>query len=97
METQSGELTMHALRMTVTIPETRRLEITIPPGLPSGPAEIIVLTGAGIATEGARTRALGADTFSEIAEWRKSRGTWRPREELDRTLEEERSGWEDNG
>jgi hypothetical protein len=31
----------------VVIPESRRIEIALPEGLPTGPAEIIVLTGPG--------------------------------------------------
>jgi len=88
---------MHALRMAVTIPETRRLEIVLPPGLPSGPAEIIVLAGASSANDADGCRGHLADTLSQVTSWRGRRSAWRQREELDRELGEERSSWEQGG
>lgn len=35
-----------AVKLEVVIPESRRIEIALPEGLPTGPAEIIVLTGS---------------------------------------------------
>ena len=97
MEAQPGCPALHALRIAVTIPETRRLEIVLPPGLPSGPAEIIVLAGAGSADEADEGRDRLAGTLSQVTSWRGRRSAWRPREELDRELVEERSSWEPGG
>jgi hypothetical protein len=47
---------MHAAKIAVVIPEDHRLQIQLPPDLPAGPAEIIVLAPPQAAVENAPPR-----------------------------------------
>jgi hypothetical protein len=51
---------MHAAKLTIVIPESHRVELTLPADLPAGPAQVIVVAGAP-SDDGARARAMGMD------------------------------------
>jgi len=51
---------MHAAKLKILIPESHRVELTLPAELPSGPAEITVVA-APVPSEGSRARGMGMD------------------------------------
>jgi hypothetical protein len=51
---------VHVAKLNILIPESHRLELTLPADLPSGPAELTVVV-APARGEGARARAMGMD------------------------------------
>jgi hypothetical protein len=51
---------MRAAKLNILIPESHRVELTLPAELPSGPAELTVVV-APVQGEGARARAMGMD------------------------------------
>jgi hypothetical protein len=51
---------MHAAKLDILIPESHRVELTVPADLPSGPAELTIVV-APARGEGARARAMGMD------------------------------------
>jgi hypothetical protein len=55
-----ARVTVHAAKLNILIPESHRVELTLPADLPSGPAELTVVV-APARGEGARARAMGMD------------------------------------
>ena len=51
---------MHAAKLNILIPESHRVELTLPAELPAGPAELTVVV-APARGEGVRARAMGVD------------------------------------
>jgi len=51
---------MHATKLSIVIPESHRVEVTLPADLPAGPAELTVVV-APARHEGARARGMGMD------------------------------------
>jgi hypothetical protein len=82
---------MNAIKLQVVVPESRELKITLPPEVPPGAAEVIVLT----------------EVISEPppGSWERIRQflactppaqPGRTKEDIDRYLEEERASWGDD-
>lgn len=80
---------MNAVKLQVIVPENRELTLTLPPEVPPGAAEVIVLVP--------EPEPKGSDVESMlrlVEEWRaKHPGSHRSKEEIDRYLEEERVSW----
>jgi hypothetical protein len=51
---------MHATKLSIFIPESHRLELTVPAELPSGPAQITIVSTVAPGPR-ARARAMGMD------------------------------------
>ena len=81
---------MEAYKLKVAIPEDRVLRL--PDDVPTGPAEIIVLS------EGAVTQPTDVEGLLRLGdEWRaKHPHLRRSKEEIDRYLAEERASWDDD-
>jgi len=83
---------MNAVKLLAVVPENRELKITLPPEVPPGTVEVIVLVP--------EPELKGSDVESMLRlvdEWRaKHPGSYRSKEEIDRYLEEERTSWGDD-
>ncbi len=83
-----GREPMHAIKIQVIVPENRELKITLPPKVPPGSAEVIVLVPEQEAKGSNVTEVLRL-----VDEWRATHPGRRSKEEIDRYLEEERASW----
>ncbi len=68
---------VRTINLTTDIPINRQVSITLPPDVPAGPAELVVV----IAPRAARVRTLGDLARSEFF------GMWRDRTDMDDSLE----------
>jgi len=82
---------MNAIKLQVIVPENRELKITLPPEVPPGAAEVIVL----VAEREQQESNLDA-ILRLVEEWREKHPGHRSKEEIDRYLEEERASWGDD-
>jgi len=81
---------MNAVKIDVVIPENHELKITVPPEMPPGPAEVIVLRDAAVPSP--------PGSWERIRQYFLTTPPARPgktKEEMDRYLAEERSSWDD--
>ncbi len=60
MATKYSERVVQAAKLTILIPESHRVELTLPADLPTGPAEVTVVAAPGPGA-GGRARAMGMD------------------------------------
>ena len=82
---------MNAIKLQVIVPESRELTITLPPDVPPGAAEVIVLT------EAAPEPLPGSwERIRQFLDRTPPAWPGRTKEEIDRYLEEERASWEDD-
>ena len=82
---------MNAIKLQVVVPESRELKITLPPEVPPGVAEVIVLVPE------QEPKASNLDAILRLVEeWRRKHPGRRSKEEIDRYLEEERASWGDD-
>ena len=82
---------MNAVKLQAVVSENRELKITLPPEVPSGAVEVIVLVP--------EPEPKGSDVESMlrlVEEWRAKHPVRRSKEEIDRYLEEERASWGDD-
>jgi len=79
---------MRAIKMAARVDKDRKIMLEMPPDVPEGPAEVIVLV-SGAPRENAHALLEAADR------WRAKIPFRRTKEEIDRYLEEERASWED--
>jgi hypothetical protein len=82
---------MNAVKLQVIVPENRELMITLPPEVPPGAAEVIVLTEA--------TSAPPPGSWERIRQFLDRTPPARPgrtKEEIDQYLKEERASWGDD-
>jgi hypothetical protein len=86
---------MHAYKIAVTISAQRTVQL--PDEVPAGPAEVIVLVGAGQAAPAEEEEAPSKNDalFSILEALRTSGHGRRSKEEIDTELAEERGSWED--
>lgn len=82
---------MNAIKLQVVVPESRELKITLPPEVPPGAAEVIVLVPEQ-EPRGSNVEAI----LHLVDEWRAKHPGRRSKEEIDRYLEEERASWGDD-
>ena len=89
---------MHAHKISVTVPASRRLEIELPSDLPEGEAEVIVLfpqraaQGPVRPRPGSREAILAAEPVTEA--WRTANpDKLLTADEIDAYLAEERASW----
>ncbi len=82
---------MNAVKLQVVVPESRELTITLPPEVPPGEAEVIVLVPER-EPKGSNVEAI----LHLVKEWREKHPGHRSKEEIDRYLEEERASWGDD-
>lgn len=80
---------MHAIKIDVVVPENRELRVTLPPEVPTGKAQVIVLS---------QNQAEPGTNVSLILqrgyEWRsKHPELLRAKSDIDRGMEEERASW----
>ena len=81
---------MNAVKLQVVVPESRELTITLPPEVPPGEAEVIVLTQpVSMASRGSWERVRAFLERTPPAR------PGRTKEEIDRYLAEERTSWGD--
>ena len=82
---------MNAVKLQVVVPESRELTITLPPEVPPGEAEVIVLTeAASIAPRGSWERVRAFLERTPPAR------PGRTKEEIDQYLAQERASWGDD-
>jgi len=83
---------MQTCSFETAIPESRRLELTLPDDFPAGAAEVIVLARS------KRTRPANAGmSLAEFFAWLKEQpASGRSREEIDAQIAEERDSWGDD-
>ena len=82
---------MNAVKLQVVVPESRELTITLPPEVPPGEAEVIVLT------QTVSTAPRGS--WERIRAFLERTSPARPghtKEEIDQYLAEERASWGDD-
>ncbi len=82
---------MNAVKLQAVVSENRELKITLPPEVPPGAVEVIVLVP--------EPEPKGSDVESMlrlVEEWRAKHPVRRSKEEIDRYLEEERASWGDD-
>ena len=82
---------MNAVKLQAVVSENRELKITLPPEVPPGVVEVIVLVP--------EPEPEGSDVESMlrlVEEWRAKHPVRRSKEEIDRYLEEERASWGDD-
>lgn len=80
---------MNAVRLQVIIPENRELRLALPPEVPPGAAEVIVLTDA--------TAPPPVGSWESIQQFLNHTPPAQPgrtKEEIDRYVAEERASWE---
>ena len=82
---------MNAIKLQVIVPESRELKIMLPPEVPPGAAEVIVLVPE------QESKESNLDAILRLVEkWRREHQGHRSKEEIDRYLEEERASWGDD-
>ena len=82
---------MKAVKLQAVVPENRELTITLPPEVPPGEVEVIVLSQT--------VTAPPPGSWERIQQFLSRTPPARPgrtKEEIDRYLEEERASWGDN-
>jgi len=84
---------MQAYKLAVTISEKRTVQL--PPDVPAGPAEIIVLFGATQVPTSAGASSSNAALFQFLETLRASDHPTRSKEEIDAELADERASWDD--
>jgi len=86
-----GKKNMNAIKLQVIIPESRELKITLPPEVPPGAAEVIVLT------EAVPEPPPGSwERIRQFLDRTPPAQPGRSKEEIDQYLAEERASWGDN-
>lgn len=78
---------MRAIKLTTHVSEDRILHLQLPEDVEEGPAEVIVLVPEG-------TRSSGHTLRDFLLRLRSSPRQIRSKEDIDRSLEEERGSWE---
>jgi hypothetical protein len=79
---------MKAIKISTRVGEDRTIHLQLPPETPEGLAEVIVLVPD-------QSQSTHAKVLLGISrEWRSANAQRRSQEEIDRTLAEERSGWD---
>lgn len=88
---------MYAHKTTITVPESRHVELDLPKDMPAGEAEVIVLVArptSGRPAAGSREALLAGDYVIEawrVANHEKLLG----RDQIDAYTAEERASWDD--
>ena len=82
---------MNAVKLQVVVPESRELKITLPPEIPPGSVEVIVLVSEP-EPQGSNLDAI----LRLVEEWRTNHPGGRTKEEIDQYLAEERASWRDD-
>lgn len=88
---------MYAHKTTITVPESRHVELDLPSDVPAGEAELIVLV-AGAAARGLRPGSAEAIRAAEpgIVAWRTANaGKLLSAVQIDEYLAQERGSWDD--
>jgi hypothetical protein len=90
---------MLAHKLRVTVPGSRRLEITLPDDMPEGEAEVVVLfpqqSIVGAVKPGSREAVLSG--LGAVETWRAANhDKLRTKEQIDAHLAEERDAWNDD-
>jgi hypothetical protein len=90
---------MHAHKLTITIPESRCIEIDLPTDRPEGEAGVIVLFRQGssaLPRPGSRVAIVAEEPVTDA--WREANpDKLRTADEIDAQLAEERESWGDVG
>ena len=82
---------MNAVKLQAVVSENRELKITLPPEVPLGVVEVIVLIPE------PEPKGSGVESMLRLVEeWRATHPVRRSKEEIDRYLEEERASWGDD-
>lgn len=82
---------MNAVKLQVIVPESRELKIILPPEVPPGAAEVIVLVPE------QEPKESNLEVILHLVEkWRSEHPEHKSKEEIDRYLEEERASWGDD-